>query len=203
MAVEIICGRSKSGKSKYIYDKISALSKSGEEVILIVPEQFSHVAEKKLLLSVDAIIDNKIEVFSFAHLATSARKLLGLTSASYITPVSKALVAKKVLETAELSFYGKAAGKQGFASLAVSTIEEMKKYMLYPDDLKKIASSTDNEILRMKLSDIQNLYRLYDKKIGEIYKDSRESLEILAQLLRESDIFRILTPSELYELLEK
>ncbi len=190
MAVEIICGRSKSGKSKYIYDKISALSKSGEEVILIVPEQFSHVAEKKLLLSVDAIIDNKIEVFSFAHLATSARKLLGLTSASYITPVSKALVAKKVLETAELSFYGKAAGKQGFASLAVSTIEEMKKYMLYPDDLKKIASSTDNEILRMKLSDIQNLYRLYDEKIGEIYTDSRESLEILAQLLRESDVFK-------------
>ena len=190
MSVEIICGRSKSGKSKYIYDKIVALSKQGEEVILIVPEQFSHIAEKKLLLSVDAIVDNKLEVFSFAHLAASARKLLGLAEASYITPVSKALVARKVIEEANLSFYGKAAAKQGFASLAVSTIEEMKKYMIYPDDLNNIAMSTDNEILRMKLSDIQNLYRLYDEKMSEIYADCRDNLEILAQLLRESGVFR-------------
>ena len=48
MALTILTGRAKSGKSKYIYDKIAQLAQNGEEVILIVPEQFSHIAEKKL-----------------------------------------------------------------------------------------------------------------------------------------------------------
>ena len=58
MPIEIVCGRSKSGKSKYIYDKISSLAAEGKEVMLIVPEQFSHVAEKRLLERVGTIRDD-------------------------------------------------------------------------------------------------------------------------------------------------
>ena len=91
MALTIVTGRAKSGKSKYIYDRIKELSQNGEEVMLIVPEQYSYAAEKKLLNIVDAIKDNSVEVFSFGRLATETDKRLGFAYLEKIDAVGKVL----------------------------------------------------------------------------------------------------------------
>ena len=105
MPLEIVTGRSKSGKSKYIYDCINCLANEGKEIMLIVPEQYTHIAEKKLLSASDAIRDGFLEVFSFNRLCQITEKRLGIPSAKSADAVTKALIIEDILNTTEFEFY--------------------------------------------------------------------------------------------------
>lgn len=189
MAIKIVSGRSKSGKSKYIYDTITSLVESGEEVMLIVPEQFSHAAEKKLLEKVGAIRDNEVEVFSFEHLATATENRLGLPYSRKVNGVVKALVIKNVLTDGTFDFYKNAGERSGFVDLVSSAVSEFKKYMLTPEILQGVADNTKSEILRMKLNDLSKMYALYESSISEKYTDTSDALTILAKRIVDTDIY--------------
>lgn len=190
MALTFVCGRAKSGKSKYIYDKIKELSAAGEEVMLIVPEQYSHAAEKKLLEAVDAIKDNSVEVFSFGRLATETDKRLGFPYCEKIDAVGKVLIIEQILKSNDFKFYKDIKAKSGFLELITGTIGEFKKYMLLPDTLAYLADKTDNEILSMKLKELSVIYESYENSILNKFSDSGDALTILAKRLENSDIYK-------------
>ncbi len=190
MPMEIVCGRSKSGKSKYIYDKISSLVAEGKEVMLIVPEQFSHVAEKRLLNEVDTIRDGFVEVFSFAHLATATEARLGFAHVPKVDSVGKALIIKSILNDNNFSFYRNAGHRDGFVDMVVSIIAEFKKYLITPEVIVDIIQHSDDELLRMKLSDILIMYRAYETSITNSYEDSDDSLIVLANRLKYTTLFK-------------
>lgn len=190
MPLEIVSGRSKSGKSKYIYDKIRSLSESGEQVMLIVPEQYSHAAEKKLLDTVEAIKDNCVEVFSFNRLASTTRQRLGYPHVRKLDAVGKALIVRNVLNSNEFTFYRNACEQKGFVEMVSQTIGEFKKYMLLPELLSDTADNTDDEILAMKLRDLSVMYSEYEKAIAENYADSDDSLTQLTSMLSNTDIYK-------------
>ena len=146
MSVKIIAGRSKSGKSKYVYDEISKLVSSGKKVVLIVPEQFSHAAEKRLLSIVDAIHESGAEVFSFEHLSTVLEKRMDYPKTVKINAVSKALIIRDILTKNTFSFYTEASRKNGFSDMVSSAVSELKKYGITPDILKEIKEKTDSAI---------------------------------------------------------
>jgi ATP-dependent helicase/nuclease subunit B len=189
MPLEIIKGRSKSGKSRYIYDEISRLASIGEEVLLIVPEQFTHSAERHILEVVEAIRDDKVEVFSFRHLADVTQTRLNLPEIPRINPVGKAIIIRKILQSCELSFYKDAGSQDGFIDLVAGSISEFKKYMISPEALKIIAKETDDEVLAMKLADLSDIYFEYEKQIQEEYCDGDDMLTALSGLLNQYDIY--------------
>lgn len=190
MPIEIVSGRSKSGKSKYIYDRVSRLVKEGREVMLIVPEQFSHAAEKRLLGIVDAIRDNSVEVFSFGHLATLSESRMGYPYSPKVNSVGKALIIRDILSKNDFSFYRTAVGGSGFADMVASAFSEMKKYMITPELLLSVSRKTKDELLRMKLEDLYVMYREYEAKLSKSYGDCDDSLMILAKRLRGNDIYK-------------
>ena len=49
MSVKLVYGRSGTGKSNYIFEKIKRDIDNGRKKYIITPEQFSFTAEKKLL----------------------------------------------------------------------------------------------------------------------------------------------------------
>lgn len=190
MSLEIIFGRSKSGKSKYIYDNICSLVKEGKEVMLIVPEQYTHAAEKKLLRYVDAIEDNKVEVFSFNRLAYATAIRLGFPDKLRIDAIGKALTVRDILKNNDFCFYRGVADQNGFADMISRTIGEFKKYMILPESLSQISEQTDDVVLSMKLKDLSLVYSEYEKRISSRFSDSDDSLSVLAGRLSESDIYK-------------
>ncbi len=181
--MEIVSGRSKSGKTKYIYDKIASLVKSGQQAMLIVPEQFSHGAERHLLELVDTIGEGGVEVFSFEHLATATQARIGCPHAEKINPVAKSLIIKNILADGEFEFYKNAGQQKGFAEIVAGSMAEFKKYMIMPDTLLQLANDSDNKVLGMKLRDLSCIYRSYEEKLSEYYEDTDEPLSILAKQL--------------------
>ena len=190
MPLEIVTGRSKSGKSKYIYDKICELTASGKEVILVVPEQYSHAAEKKLLGVVDVIEDNKVEVFSFNRLALVTEKRMGYAPVPQIDSIGKTLILRSILKDNDFLFYQNATEKDGFIDMISQTICEFKKYMILPETLFEISKKTDDKILSMKLSDLFVIYSKYDSLIADNFSDSDDSLTLLAKRLSERNIYK-------------
>lgn len=190
MPLEIVTGRSKSGKSKYIYDKICELNSDGKEVILIVPEQYSHAAEKKLLGVVDVIEDNKVEVFSFNRLALVTEQRMGFAPVPKIDSIGKTLILRSILKDNDFLFYQNASEKDGFIDMISQTICEFKKYMILPEALFEIAKKTEDKILSMKLSDLAVMYSKYDSLISDKFSDSDDSLTLLAKRLSTSDIYK-------------
>ena len=69
--MNIIYGRSGTGKSEYIYNKIKSDLSRGidEKIYIITPEQFSFTAEKKLLETLDEGATANVEVLSFERMA--------------------------------------------------------------------------------------------------------------------------------------
>ena len=77
MSLQMICGRTHSGKSTYILDYIKELTDAGKRIILVVPEQFAHIAEMRLLRKVGRILDDQIEITSFNRLAMRTIDMMG------------------------------------------------------------------------------------------------------------------------------
>ena len=67
--MDIIYGRSGSGKSEYIFNKIKAEIAEDQKTYIITPEQFSFTAEQKLLETLESGAVTKVEVLSFARMA--------------------------------------------------------------------------------------------------------------------------------------
>ena len=158
--------------------------------MLIVPEQFSHAAEKKLLERIDIIEDNKVEVFSFNRLCTTTEKRMGFAHTDKIDAIGKTLIVRDVLKNNDFLFYRNAFEKDGFIDLISQTICEFKKYIILPETLLDISKKTDDKILSMKLNDLSVMYAEYEKIINNNYSDSDDSLTILANRLSESDIYK-------------
>ncbi len=190
MPLEIVTGRSKSGKSKYIYDTIERLAKEGKEVMLIVPEQYTHAAEKKLLSRIDAIKDNLVEVFSFNRLSQITEKRLGFAPCQIADSVTKALIIDDILKNGEFEFYRNCSGKTGFVDMIASTIGEFKKYMLLPETLVKASEDAEDEILSMKLRDLSLIYKSYENAVSKKALDADDCLTLLASRLEKTDIYR-------------
>lgn len=190
MSIEIVSGRSKSGKTQYIYNKIASLVREGEQAILIVPEQFSHSAEKHLLELVGTIDDRGVEVFSFAHLATATESKVGQVHRNKINQISKVLIIRNIIADCKLEFYKNASKQNGFTEMFADSIDEMKKYMLTPDTLVQIANETQDTVLAMKLRDFSLVYKKYEEKLAEIYDDADDSLTILSKQISEFNVYK-------------
>ena len=69
MSIQMIYGRAHSGKTQYILNLSQRLYKENKPFIILVPEQFTHLAEKRLISKIGSIQEGRGEVLSFDRVA--------------------------------------------------------------------------------------------------------------------------------------
>ena len=75
--VTVISGGSHSGRDKVFIDKIKSAVKNGEQVMVIIPDQFSFEYDKKLYEHLGAADFNVIQTAGFNRIAEFTEKLYG------------------------------------------------------------------------------------------------------------------------------
>ena len=185
----MICGRSHSGKSTRILDIVNEKVAQNQKIVLVVPEQFAHIAEKRLLDKVGYILDNSIEITSFNRLAMRTRDMAGDMRSGIITPTGKSLVMAQVIEGADLEYFKTSGEQPGFVDTCISCISEFKKYNICPEDIISVSDKLDNEILKLKLNDLNKIYTSYEQAICDKYIDTDDVLDILFNLLCQYDFY--------------
>lgn len=215
MSLRMIYGRAGCGKSHFcLCDMKDKLQAAKGRLVLIVPEQFSFQAEKKLVEMLGASGVNGAEVLSFRRLAYRVFSEVGGLSRRHVNPAGKSMFILSIIERLkdQLQVFGKASAQKGFVSILSSTLSELKRYNITPDMLEDIKGNLEEELLRGKLEDLRLIYSEFEKTLHEKFIDTDDDLAILADKLELSklyegaefwiDEFSGFTPQE-YRVIEK
>ena len=76
--LRFVFGRSGCGKSSFVFNEIKKLVESGENnIILLTPEQYSLVAERRLLMDLGEDMVNCVDNSSFSRISNDVKKKYG------------------------------------------------------------------------------------------------------------------------------
>lgn len=193
MSLRIIYGRAGSGKSTYCLNEIKSSLKQGQarRHIIIVPEQFSFQAEKRLIKALGSSGINGVEVLSFGRLSHRVLGEVGGIVRKHINPAGKSILVYTIMERLKenLRVFSRAAGKRGFVNTLCGTISEFKRYNITPDALTGLEEAEISTQLKDKLYDIGLIYGDFEKRLHDKYIDSDDDLDLLAEKLEQCKIF--------------
>lgn len=189
MPLDLIIGACGSGKTAECIRRIMQLEQAGENVIYLVPQQFTLESERLLLEKSAGCAIMKTRVLSFRRLA-----YVIMNDSDVHKPVLSAtgrafLLRRIVYENRDsLEYFSKVIDKQGFLDSLVNLFTEFYQYEVTPEKLIAAYEGVDkNDSLSLKLKDMHLIYSIYREHIAKNYAAAEETLDILAAGIKESD----------------
>ncbi len=211
--LEFICGAQECGKSGIIYERARRDAECGKSVYILVPEQYSMYAEHEMISRMGLSAQNKIQILTFSRLCNLVFAKKGPLRMKYADKAGKYMLMRKAINRAsgELTLLRGNVKQHGFAKVAESIISEFKRYGVTHDMLDEAAEKTTDNRLKMKLLDLNCIYKRFDEIIGEGYADAEDNLSLIIPKIPHCDFisgvfyvdfFRSFTPVE-YEVLSQ
>ncbi len=186
MKLRIIYGKSGTGKSTYLFNYVKDIISNPQKIYIITPEQFSYTAEKKLLESTKGAVINA-EVLTFSRMAHRVISETGNTLKN-IEAFGRTMLIYDILDDNKnnLKYLGK---NMQNVEVIDKTITEFKKHNITKEKLTETINNLEDEYLKIKLQDIENIYSKYEEKIRQNFLDENDILSILAEKIKETSIF--------------
>ena len=191
--LQLVLGRAGSGKTEYVFQTINKLIGEGEtNLLLMVPEQFSFVSEKRLLTDLGEARVNEVEHTSFSRLADEILKANTADRLPTLSRGAKAVMMKQAIETVQdkLLLFQNNTLNTSFIQSFISIYDEMKSCRVSVDRLLEVCKETDKEILSRKLNDIALIISAYDALIQNEFFDAANDLTRLYHQLLTMDYFK-------------
>ena len=147
-------GRSGSGKSTRLYDRLIAHAQKGERATLVVAEQYTFEAEKALCSRLGGLLG--VQVLSFSRLCERVLQERGAELPVIGGPGRRMILRRAALNRKkELTLFGRVAESRGFAQRMDEIITRCKQSGAGPEDLRQAAEALpEGSQLRGKLADI-------------------------------------------------
>ena len=185
--VRLILGRAGTGKTGRIFNEIAARVAAGEGgTILLVPEQYSHEAERELCAAAGDRLSAYAEVMSFTALARRVFSDCG-GARELLDAGGRLLCMAVAAEEAggALRLYGRARRNVHLLTALISAVDELKNAGLDAPALMEAAAQADGA-LADKLTDLAVLLEAFNAVQGRSGADSADALALLAELIGQS-----------------
>lgn len=155
--------------------------------ILIVPEQFSHEAERRLCAAGGDTVSRYAEVLSLSRLADRVAAVSGGAARSYLDKGGRVLAMALAAEQTASRIHHFAAGlrRPEFLVELLGLVEEFSGYDLQPEDLLAASRADQGEFAR-KLEELALLYESYRSVCAQGSADPSEKLVRLCRALPDS-----------------
>ena len=192
MSVKIIAGRTGSGKSTYIFDKVSKAATENPEqsYFVIVPDQFTMQTQADLVRRSERGGIMNIEVLSFSRLAHRVFEETGGSGKPVLDDTGKNLILRRcaVEVSDDIPYLAGKINMPGYIHEIKSAISEFMQYGVGDRELSLLidyASTGNKQTLVRKLSDLSVIYGRFRDYIKDRYITTEESMDILAR-----DVYR-------------
>ena len=187
--LRFIIGPAGSGKTASVMAEIKAnmaLEIAGS--IIIVPEQYSHEAERELCRVCGDRLSLYAEVLSFTGLARSVARKQGGTAAPWLDKGGRLLCMALAMKNvgSRLKVYSAARHRAEMQSLLLAAVDELKTARLTADMLLSAAADCP-DALGDKLSDLALVLEAYDAVVANGRADPADRLSILARQIEEGE----------------
>ena len=188
----LVLGRAGAGKTAFVLGEIRRRMEAGEsELLMIVPEQYSHDAEKQLCAVCGDRLSQHGETLSFTRLYGRVLSEAGSAPPPEIDCGGQMLVMHSALESAapELKVYGAKVRRTQFLESLLEIVKEFKSCGISPDMLERAAERTQTP-LKDKLSDLTLIYSAYESILHSRASDPLDRLTMLADMIGCSTVGR-------------
>ena len=191
--LKFITGAVHSGRDGVFCNMIDKACENGENVLVIIPDQFSFEYDKKLYGIMGAKKFNRIKTAGFNRLAGLVSRSYGSGSKENANENARIITMYKAVrrlrETKDVRFYKRALDKGSFLGEVISLISEFIQSGITPQDLR-IASEKLEGLVCAKLYDLSRLYEFYLDELSKAdLKDSLTSLGECAKLVKNNAYF--------------
>ena len=201
MSLQFIVGPSGAGKSNYIYDKIIKESIENPDInyILLVPEQYSMVLQRKMVMLHPYGGTMNIDVIGFNRLSYRIFDEQNVNPSSVLEDFGKTMLVRQVAgeHIDELEIYSSCIDKPGFIDEIKSLMSEMYQYDISRDKLRQIIAGLENsneetdKMLLTKLKDMLVIFEAFEQKIADCDSIVAEQLtELLAKHITNSKLIK-------------
>jgi ATP-dependent helicase/nuclease subunit B len=189
--LNIYTGRAGTGKTRAVMEEIAAAvgNKSGGR-ILVVPEQYSHEAERELCRVCGNSMSLYADVMSFTGMARTVLSRAG-EGLPLLDKGGRILCMALALDglASRLRVYGAARRRPEMQTLLLSQLDELKTACVSPDALTAAADGCSGN-LSDKLRDLALIAEAYDAVVSNGRADPSDRLTRLAEAIPESDFGR-------------
>lgn len=156
--------------------------------ILIVPEQYSHTAERALCRAGGDTISQYAEVLSFTRLASRLFSIYGVVCEEYLDKGGRLLSVYLAAEQVrpQLKYYAAVSTKPEFLQRLGAAMEEFLSFCLAPEALREASRSVSGQFAQ-KLEELAILYESYLSVCKSGRQDPVTRLQRAQTLLQETD----------------
>lgn len=189
--LNLIFGRSKSGKTTYIDNKVCELAKSGEtKILVIVPDQVTFETEKAYLGLLGAKLSRNVLVLGFSRMCDYVFETTGAIRKTPADDQTKALLMSVALEEVKdrLTLYSEKALNPELSKLMLSARKELALSGNTKDSVFEATVEAD-VLTCSKLSDIYLANEAMDALLTQSFEDPDAELSIVAEMLRNRRLF--------------
>lgn len=193
--LNIIAGRSKSGKSTYIYDEINREihKNAAQNLILIVPEQMTYQSEYEIIDRLESKGIMNVEVLSFKRLSYKVLEEVGGIKVQEINDYGKIMLLKKVFDENinELLVFRRACRQSGFLREFELLIREFKQQRISVEFLHNLLKyKIKDELLKRKLTDIIRIYESVKDRTEGCFYDNEDKFDLFISSVDKSDYLK-------------
>ena len=203
--LQLLIGRSGSGKSHAVFERIETLVRQGHEtVLLLVPEQYSFETERTLLRRLGERLANRVQVLSFTRLADTVFREVGGVAAVIPDDGVRALLMSRALD--EVAALAQEAGEtlMGADPRLATDSSYVEQLMALWNELQQSAVSTETfaaaeqalggegsgavRSLQDKVKDLARVFTVYEGLLADSGMGGSDKLTRLAQALPDSHL---------------
>ena len=180
-----LTGRAGAGKTAALMREIKENMDRGERgSILLVPEQYSHEAERELCRVCGDSLSLYAEVLSFTGLARSVELRHGGAAASWLDQGGRMLCMALAMQGVgpRLKVYGEAQRRSELQDMLLRAVDELKTARIGAEQLQTAALCCP-EGLGEKLSDLALVLEAYDSVVANGRADPLDRLTRLAEAI--------------------
>ena len=188
--LRLIIGKAGAGKTGAIIEEIRQAVAAGRGGrMLLVPEQYSHEAERELCRVCGDSLSLYGEVFSFTGLARRVLQQQGGAARQWLDKGGRLLCMALALEQVgpRLRIYEAARRKSELQSMLLAAVDELKSACVTPEMLEQAAEACDDG-LGDKLRDLALIRGAYDAIAASGRADPADRLTVLAEKIADSDL---------------
>lgn len=176
--LQLILGRSGTGKTETVFEQLCDLAWAGREgLILLVPEQFSFESERALLHRLGPRLAGSIKVLSFTRMAEEVFREVGGLAGRRMDDATRALLMSRALEQVAdtLTLYRRPAADPEAVDTVLSMTAELKQYGITPLELENAAAAMSEGTLRKKVNDMALILGAYEALLSGVTGQTAEN----------------------------
>ena len=188
--LRLIIGKAGTGKTAAVIDEIrQAVEAQQPGRILLVPEQYSHEAERELCRCCGDSLSRYAEVFSFTGLARRLASQLGGNGLPYLDKGGRLLCMALALKDLgpRLKVYPAAGRRAEMQAMLLSAVDELKTAAIGSEALLAAAGECGGS-LGDKLEDLALVLESYNAVVANGHADPADRLTVLAGQIEKSDL---------------